>query len=185
VAYAPGGQLLVEFAVEVEMADVRRWWIGEVVDGRLVASKLQPLGGLERLPWESVHRSPTNEIAAFSAPGSRDPLDPADLYVIAADGLSSRQVLGPVEAPRGPAWSHDGSWLAFSGRLEGLGSGTWALHVATGTLVHVSEVGLCHVAWSPDGRWLAGTRQTCLDPADRRLLRIDVGGIGEALPPAG
>lgn len=80
-------------------------------------------------------------------------------------GAAARPLTAGEQRDRNPAWSPDGSQLAFtSGRSETKGSTT--LHVLPvgqpGELRTIATLkdGCGDVRWSPDGRWLAFTSRT-------------------------
>jgi dipeptidyl aminopeptidase/acylaminoacyl peptidase len=90
----------------------------------------------------------------------------SQVWLAHADGSRPPRPLTAGEQRDGnPAWSPDGSWLAFtSGRSEKKGETT--LHVLPiGTSGEVRRIatmpdGVGDVGWSPDGRWIAFTSRT-------------------------
>ena len=82
-----------------------------------------------------------------------------DIFVMNADGSGVEQLTSsqrPIFAGD-PAWSPDGSSIAFN-MLDGEGSsGIYVLELSTGALWQVTDhVGvLWGPSWSPDGRWIA------------------------------
>jgi Tol biopolymer transport system component/DNA-binding winged helix-turn-helix (wHTH) protein len=58
-------------------------------------------------------------------------------------------------AARRPAWSTDGSWLAFEAEGLPVGSGLFTVEVATGEVRLVAPSVFGQPSWSPDGRWIA------------------------------
>jgi Tol biopolymer transport system component len=105
-----------------------------------------------------------------------------DIYTVRADGSDLRRVTSGPEQEFAPAFSPDGTRIAF---IENSSEGGYALWVADATGVHLLHDGIgCFAdkmpAWSPDGRWIVYSRtrpgqpdcvDTTLDlfaiPADR------------------
>lgn len=75
---------------------------------------------------------------------------PWSIFVMSADALEPRKVLGGVLHPRGLSWSTDGR-LAFSGTVADRGSGTWTFDPDSGELVRVSPTLTSWLDWSPEG----------------------------------
>ncbi|HKT60309.1 MAG TPA: Ig-like domain-containing protein [Gemmatimonadales bacterium] len=100
---------------------------------------------------------PSTNVLAFSKDG--------DLYVINADGTGLRQVTSGVGRDFEPAWSPDGTRIAFTRYRPDLGSPRWG--EAAIYLVNVDGTGLlrlsgrsdstfdAHPSWSPDGTRIA------------------------------
>jgi dipeptidyl aminopeptidase/acylaminoacyl peptidase len=76
-----------------------------------------------------------------------------DLYVIRADGTDLHRIPGSVLSQYSPAWSPDGTRIAF----EDLKSRVSIVDVKSGTITVVSPDGEAP-AWSPDGKRLAFLR---------------------------
>ena len=105
--------------------------------------------------------------------------DPWDLYTVAVGTLvPSRKVTGLLH-PVGLAWSPDSQRLAFSARLAGL-DGTWIYDLRGGKPGQVSRLILQWLAWSPDGRNLAGLVDKGASPGapiNNQLTIVDLSGI--------
>jgi Tol biopolymer transport system component len=85
-------------------------------------------------------------------PATEFAVEEFELFVAEADGTGVRQLTSNSELDRSPAWSPDGSRIAFVRN-----SSVWIMKSDGGGERLVSRKGLS-VAWSPDGRWLALTR---------------------------
>jgi Tol biopolymer transport system component len=85
-------------------------------------------------------------------PATEFAVEEFELLVAEADGTGVRQLTFNSELDRSPAWSPDGSRIAFVRN-----SSVWVMSSGGGGERLVSRKGLS-VAWSPDGRWLALTR---------------------------
>ena len=79
---------------------------------------------------------------------------PWSLFVMSADALEPRKVLGGVLHPRGLSWSTAGR-LAFSGTVADHGSGTWTFDPGSGDLVRLSPTLTSWLDWSPEGNRIA------------------------------
>ena len=94
-----------------------------------------------------------------------------DIFVMNADGSGVEQLTSsrrPVFAGD-PAWSPDGSSIAFN-MLDGEGlSEIYVLELSTGALWPVTDHGgvLWGPSWSPDGRWIA-----CIETIDSRESHV-------------
>ncbi|MGE5211770.1 MAG: TolB family protein, partial [Acidobacteriota bacterium] len=108
---------------------------------------------------EQVAVSPDGEHVAFVV-STIDLAENTTRRLVWIDGAPV--TAGPDD--RGPAWSPDGRFLAFTSRLGD--QGERALRVLpAGTVGEVRTVctmpdGVDDVAWSPDGRWIAFTSRT-------------------------
>jgi Tol biopolymer transport system component len=87
------------------------------------------------------------------------------LFVMRADGTGVRRVTTPATTPEGapsfdvtPAWSPDGTRLAFASNRAGIETDVWRVDVDGTHLVRLTDtppfVGDGNPAWSPDGRWI-------------------------------
>ncbi len=74
-----------------------------------------------------------------------------DLYLINADGSNLRQITTGDAIDILPAWSPDGTWIAFHRHCN-----LWIVH-PDGTHAQPLSVGLCAsgIAWSSDSQWIA------------------------------
>ena len=110
------------------------------------------------------------------------------IFVVAADGTGSNQVGDPALDARSPAWSPDGSTIAFGG-----GNASQAVHLyvmdAAGTNVRqLSDVtgtvyAFIRNSWSPDGKMVAGQASAAngsADPWDTWIITVD-GGAATAV----
>ena len=79
-------------------------------------------------------------------------------FLVDADGTGLRRLTANARPDRSPAWSPDGSQIAFV-----RDDAVWILDVERGRERKVTK-GVESVAWSPDGRWLALTRGRRRDP---------------------
>jgi TolB protein len=103
-----------------------------------------------------------------------------DLFALSAGQTIPTRLTDSVADDRDPAWSPDGSRLAFSSRRDG----NWELYVlevATGDITRLtSDLAFeANPSWSPDGKWIAyeGYGAGNLD-----IYIIDSNGTQEPLP---
>jgi Tol biopolymer transport system component len=73
--------------------------------------------------------------------------------VVGANGRGLRRLTHNAVRDSAPAWSPDGSWIAFSSSRAGR-SGIWVVS-AEGRGAHALRIAGGEPAWSPDGRRLA------------------------------
>jgi WD40-like Beta Propeller Repeat len=102
-----------------------------------------------RRRWRTPEWSPDGRFVAESR------LD--GLWVVSSDGESRRRLLDLVGI-WGPAWSPDGTQIAFGTPAEGPDTGS-DLYIVNGDgtgLRRLTETGsVVGLSWSPDGRWIA------------------------------
>ncbi len=86
-----------------------------------------------------------------SAKPKQEKREDLDLYVINADGSNLRQITSGDPIDVMPAWSPDGTWIAFHRSCA-----LWTIH-PDGTDETPLSSGLCAtgIAWSPDSHWIA------------------------------
>lgn len=103
-----------------------------------------------------------------------------ELFVMQADGTGLRPLVTNIQYGAATAWSPDGRWLVFTGRVRSLLSGTWGLwlvDVSSGRLRLIAPGRFAFPAWSPDGRRLAVAERIGPPPNEydeHRLVMIDV-----------
>jgi TolB protein len=91
-----------------------------------------------------------------------------EIYIMNADGSNQTRITNNPAGDSSPAWSPDGSMIAFNtNRFEGggdeiarrniSGGETWGLNLTRLTFAkeHHSAKANNFIAWSPDGRWIA------------------------------
>jgi hypothetical protein len=106
--------------------------------------------------------SPDGARLAWIVKGQLVAADGGERVGVAVFELEARtaKVLHPYEPPGGgwpaaPAWSPDGTWLAFGDSSASEDAGLWVARAA-GEAVEEHHLGLGgNPVWSPDGRWLA------------------------------
>jgi Tol biopolymer transport system component len=151
--------------------------------------QLTSLPGLETSPaW-----SPDGQSIAFVA--TQDSIQPNDcatgyvelrcnfeIYTINVDGSDLRRItVLPTSYDRGPTWSPDGKYIAFSSRKAAASYGyIYVIGVdGTGlTALTSGEVRDTAPSWSPDGKQIAFMRQTCCGsgPASADICVMDADG---------
>lgn len=139
--------------------------------------QLTALSGLETSPaW-----SPDGQVIAFV--GTQDSVQPNDcatgyvelkcnfeIYTIRRNGSDLKRLTTRPTYDRGPTWSPDGTYIAFSSREAGARYGYIYVMTAEGTELTALTNGSVRdtgPAWSPDGRSIAFTRETCCDDKSR------------------
>ena len=126
--------------------------------------------------------SPDGQRIAFvsNRPGEAEQglLLTSDIFVMNADGSGVEQLTSSQRPMRAgdPAWSPDGSSIAFH-MLDGEGSsGIYVLELSIGAMQRVTDQDgvLWGPSWSPDGRWIAYIET--VDFQESHVWRISVDG---------
>src|SRR3954447_17858556 len=108
--------------------------------------------------------SPSGDRLAFSV----DESDRSHIFVQKFDGSAANQVTNGDVRDYEPAWSPDGSRIAFVRRF-GTAYQVRVLGLTTGEEKVLTEIaGSDHIDWSPDGKWLATSDQES-PPASRSI----------------
>jgi TolB protein len=121
-------------------------------------------------------------IAGASAEGQ-----PAAIFITNVDGTATRQLTHVVETDQAhsfPAWSPDGTRIAFQSERNGLS----VINVDGSNLVKIDTVYPSRFAWSPDSQWIAfhserGGDVGIIHPdgSGRRVLASGVRSSGDVL----
>jgi hypothetical protein len=80
------------------------------------------------------------------------------LYLMRPDGTRLRPVVEGIQYGGSTAWSPDGRWLVFPGKLEAQrerGRSLWLVEVATARTIWLTSGSYGHPAWSPDSTRIA------------------------------
>jgi PKD repeat protein len=97
-----------------------------------------------------------------------------DVYLVAGDASHGTYVGAGIE----PAWSADGSWIAFVGSgqpsIVVLNLADWSVAEVPGLTQSIGFVG--HPAWSPDGETIAFECE--IDPGNRDICASRANGTG-------
>lgn len=113
----------------------------------VAASPLGPATGARERGQESSDDLPGNGLIVYDAGG--------DLYTISRDGSRVRKVPLPesIEGPAGPAWSPDGTMIAFAGYSSETRSDVYVYDRETDStsVVVQTEASDYGPHWSPDG----------------------------------
>ena len=149
--FSPDGQLLA--FVSDKNSTFPTVWLMNAADGsgRHALATGLPEEAADTLAW-----SPDGSqlaVTLFNEPGPTQ----IALLPLAVTGRQVGRIL--TEVPGGaldPAWTPDGSWVAFAGR-EGYGSDIYAVQPEGSSFTRLTNEGMLarSPAWSPDGRHLA------------------------------
>jgi hypothetical protein len=80
------------------------------------------------------------------------------LYLMQPDGTGLQPLVEGIQYGGATAWSPDGRWLVFPGKLEAhsqRGQSLWLAEVATGQIMWLASGSYGHPAWSPDSTRIA------------------------------
>ena len=112
-------------------------------------------------PADDAFRNQVGDLLAYASnlsTGERvdNPEGDYEIFTIAPDGADLTQLTRNATDDTSPAWSSDGSEIAFEG-FDGDDEEIFALNVGGGTLTNISDntVPDKNPAWSPDGSRLA------------------------------
>jgi TolB protein len=108
---------------------------------------------------------------AFVRAAGAGPLE--EVFMVSpASGLTANLSNDPATSDTAPAWSPDGTRVAF--QRSGPADGIWVLEVAAGTMAFVPHTDHSfQPAWSPDGGWLVFCRN---GGGDAELWKIRADG---------
>lgn len=167
-AVSPSGAEIVFASSRDHQAEVYRMAADGAAPVRLPASP--------RDEWRPTWAPDGSAVAILSNERGRD-----ELYVMNPDGTARRRLNatradgGGLEALEDePAWSPDGSRLAYSTRTRDGARQVWTVDLATGahTALTAPDAHSYGPAWSPDGRWVAVVSERDGDP-ELYVLRAD------------
>ena len=132
--------------------------------------------GIDRNPaW-----SPDGETIAFESDRAGD----FDIFLISADGVDERVLLSRSRNEYEPTWSPDGKRLACTVGMYGHLRDVMIVEVGDGTVEHPKGItyvskewwpfhNITSIAWSPDGRRIAGAFERRLESG---VFRVNVDG---------
>jgi dipeptidyl aminopeptidase/acylaminoacyl peptidase len=103
------------------------------------------------------------------------------IFLAAADGSGSHQIGDPTLDARSPAWSPDGSTIAFGGGNAGQGVHLYLMDASGANVRQLSDVtgrvyAFIRNSWSPDGTMVAGQASAAdgsPDPWDTWIIPVD------------
>ncbi len=81
-----------------------------------------------------------------------------DIYLMDPDGSHVTQITYDPEDDYQPAWSPDGSKIAFASNRGGMGTQVWVMNADGTTATRITVGGGFHPSWSPDGQHIAFSR---------------------------
>jgi WD40-like Beta Propeller Repeat/Dipeptidyl peptidase IV (DPP IV) N-terminal region len=81
-----------------------------------------------------------------------------DIYLMDPDGNHVTQITHDPEDDHQPAWSPDGSKIAFASTRAGLGTQVWVMNADGTGATQITAEGGFQPAWSPDGQEIAFSR---------------------------
>lgn len=90
-----------------------------------------------------------------------------DIYLMDPDGSHVTQITHDPEDDYQPAWSPDGSKIAFASNRAGLGTQVWVMNADGTSATQITAAGGFQPSWSPDGRTIAFSQVV-------KLCRFDV-----------
>ena len=107
-----------------------------------------------------------------------DLVDSSNLWLANADGANRRMLTHAIGIQQHPAWSPDGTQLAYSG---GHGPGTYELYVVTADGARTTQFTANHAedffpAWSPDGKRLSWSSDVSGD-YEMWIMNADGSGV--------
>jgi len=136
----------------------------------MIAYRLGPLGGPFHLYTMDIDGSDVRQLTDapefsyfdWSPDGTRLVLASFQgwLATIGCDGSSLQPLpLGAIAFPAAPAWSPDGTEIAFQGVAAGQNVDIFVLTLTSGNVRKLTDHGRNdeHPTWSPDGKWIAFT----------------------------
>ncbi|MGH2554772.1 MAG: TolB family protein, partial [Actinomycetota bacterium] len=102
---------------------------------------------------------------------------PWNLYLVRADESRPIPVLEGLVEPQALAWSPDGRFLAYGGKVAERGAGIWTYEVATRQFRRLADGSFIALAWSPEGSQIAAIRDLMpagVEPLDTEVLILEL-----------